>query len=126
VRMDASDAIAMAAMSAKRMYDRKHDAIYFNPGEKVLLRLYKGCPMPSSLAPKYSQQYVGPFEVKRRVGRLAYELHLPPHWAVHPVFSVAHLESTPSTLIPSTDLYLTTQDPFLPMENGKNSKSSPY
>lgn len=31
---------------------------------------------------------------KRRVGRLAYELKLPPEWRVHPMISVARLEPT--------------------------------
>lgn len=55
----------------------------------------QGYSMPSALPDKFSQQYAGPFAVKRRVGRLAYELELPPHWAVHPVFSVAFLEKYP-------------------------------
>jgi hypothetical protein len=85
----------MAAMQAKRLYDERHTSIYFSPGQKVLLRLHKGYSMPSALPAKFSQQYAGPFVIKRRIGRLAYELDLPPHWAVHPVFSVAFLEKYP-------------------------------
>ena len=95
LRMDAAEAISMAAMQAKRLYDERHTSIYFSPGQKVLLRLHKGYSMPSALPAKFSQQYAGPFVIKRRIGRLAYELDLPPHWAVHPVFSVAFLEKYP-------------------------------
>jgi hypothetical protein len=34
----------------------------------------------------------GPFRIKRRVGRLAYELELPPSWRMHLVISVIHLK----------------------------------
>jgi hypothetical protein len=34
----------------------------------------------------------GPFKVLRRIGKLAYELELPPHIKIHPVISVIHLE----------------------------------
>ena len=39
----------------------------------------------------------GPYPVKRRVGRLAFELDLPPHLKMHPVITIAHLEPAPDT-----------------------------
>ena len=50
---------------------------------------------------KLSNQRCGPFLVKRRVGRLAYELELPPNWRVYPTISVAQLEP----LTPGKDPY---------------------
>ena len=59
------------------------------------LRLHHGDQLPGRPGRKLSTQRCGPFTVKRRIGRLAYELELPPAWKVHPVVSVAQLEPAP-------------------------------
>ncbi|KAJ9405572.1 hypothetical protein DTO045G8_6602 [Paecilomyces variotii] len=93
-RLKARDAIRLAAIDAKRAYDKYHKAIYFVLGDKVLLRLHRGYKMPSTaiLRQKLSAQYAGPLTVKRRIRRLAYQLDIPAHWRCHDIFSVAHLE----------------------------------
>lgn len=91
-RIDAHDAISIAAMTMGRCCDRRHEAKFFNVGDKVWLRLHKGYTMPDHLPRKYGQQYAGPLEVTERVGRLAYRLRLPPGWKIHDVISVDHLE----------------------------------
>ena len=103
-RIDAADAIAFAQANALRAYDKKHQAIHFQKGDHVLLRLHKGYNIPSStiLGRKLSQQYAGPFRIIEKIGSLAYKLDLPKHWRVHPVFTVAQLEPCPD---PSTDLF---------------------
>ena len=41
---------------------------------------------------KFSQRYMGPFEIKSRIGDVAYRLKLPPEFAgVHDVFHVSML-----------------------------------
>lgn len=69
-----------------------------------MLRLYKGYSIPSSLrvTKKLTQQYVGPFQVLERVGRLAYKLDVPHDWRIYPVFSIAQLELAP---LPAEDLF---------------------
>ena len=92
VRIDAAEAIATAQMAMKKFYDERHLPKSFAVGDKVYLRLHKGYSIPTVVNKKLSPQYAGPFEVLERVGRLAYRLKLPPHWEVHPVISIAHLE----------------------------------
>ena len=101
-RIEARDAIAFAAIQSKRYYDGKHQPVFFEVNDYVHLRLHRGYAVPGLHHRKTSQQYVGPFKIIERIGRLAYRLQLPVAWKIHPVISVAHLE--PAT-DPNTDPY---------------------
>lgn len=65
-------------------------------GDWVMLKLHKGYLILSSVrvTKKLIQQYVGPFQIEKEVGRLAYRLKIPSDRKIHPVFSVAQLEPT--------------------------------
>ena len=97
-RVEVADSIAFAQMSAKHHYDRKHQPLFMKAGDYALIKLHHGYDIPSTaiLGAKYSQQFVGPFKVLEKVGRLAYRLELPSHWRIHPVLSIAQLEPVPS------------------------------
>lgn len=98
---DASTAVADAIMTMKRHYDKRHLPLQLQSGDKVMLRLHKGYNIPTTKEfPKVSQQYAGPFTIKRKVGNLAYELNLPPTMKIHPVISVAHLDPAPRSADP--------------------------
>ena len=94
-RQEAADSASFAAAKAKIYYDARHTPLLLNPGDKAFLRLNRGYKLPGKPNPKLSNQRTGPFPIKRRIGRLAYELELPPEWRVHPVISVAQLEPVP-------------------------------
>ncbi|CAJ2500431.1 Uu.00g032840.m01.CDS01 [Anthostomella pinea] len=95
LRKDAELAMDFASARHKRLYDNKHKIIEFREGDEVYLRLYKGYHLPGHPLHKYSQQRAGPWKVKKRVGRLAYEIDLPDIIGVHPVISVAQLSPGP-------------------------------
>ena len=94
-RKEAADATSFANAKAKIYYDVRHTPLLMKKGDYAFLKLNHGYRLPAHPNRKLSQQRCGPFLIKRRVGRLAYELELPPAWAVHPVISVAQLEPAP-------------------------------
>src|ERR1700724_4651841 len=77
-------------------YDKKHQPLTLKPGDKAFISLkgsmQSGYHLPNTISHKLSSQRVGPFEVVRAVGRLAYEMKIPSTWKIHPIISVAHLE----------------------------------
>ena len=86
-RIEAADAIAFAEINSKAYYNRRHQPQFLRVGDKALLRLHQGYNIPATAITgrKYAQQYVGPFDVIERIGRLAYKLAIPDHWRIHPV-----------------------------------------
>ena len=100
--IDAKDAIAFAAMKMKECYNSNCKPVFFRVGDLVNLQLYCDYTVPAILHRKIQQQFVGPFQILERIGRLAYRLELPGTMKIHPVISIAHLE--PATK-PEEDLF---------------------
>ena len=96
-RIEAQDALAYAQMNQKYHYDRSHTPMFLKVGDYALIRLHKGYKIPSTakVTHKLGQQYVGPFPVLQKIGRLAYRLDIPTIWPIHPVFTIAQLEPGP-------------------------------
>ncbi|XP_070003051.1 uncharacterized protein [Nicotiana sylvestris] len=82
------------AQSRQKSYtDQKVRELSFMVGDNVLLKV---SPMKGIIRfgkkGKFSPRFIGPFEVLRRVGEVAYDLALPPNLlGVHPVFHVSML-----------------------------------
>ena len=103
-RTDAAKAVSFVLLNQKVTYNRKHQPLFMKIGEWGMLRLHKGYSIPATTAvtKKLTQQYVGPFRIVEKVGRLAYRLDVPPDWRIYPVFSVAQLEPAP---LPAEDSF---------------------
>ena len=103
-RNAAKDAIAFANANTKYYYDRHYQPMFFRVNDFAFIRLHKGYNIPANLGitKKLTQQYVGPFKILERVGRLAYRLDVFEDWKVYPVFSVAQLKPSPP---PDADLF---------------------
>ncbi|KGQ08839.1 Transposon Ty3-I Gag-Pol polyprotein [Beauveria bassiana D1-5] len=91
-RIQAHDALAIAAVTMKNHYDRRHTTRFFHEGDMVYLRLHKGYSASGDLGRKFGRQYAGPYKIGQRVGRAAYRLELPADSRIWPVVSVDHLE----------------------------------
>ena len=82
------------AQSRHQSYaNRRRRPLRFSVGDRVFLRVspMKGV-MRFGRRGKLSPRYIGPFEILRTVGEVAYELALPPAFsAIHPVFHVSML-----------------------------------
>jgi hypothetical protein len=100
---EAATAIAIAQKAMSKHYDKKHISPDFSTGY-AFLRLGAGYSIPSVQKQKLAQQRLGPFKILEVVGKgKAYRLQLPPHYGIHPVISVVHLEPSPA---PGSDPYM--------------------
>ena len=84
----------VAAQDRQRKYaDQHRKDIEFETGDLVLLKVspWKGIQRFGKKG-KLSPRFVGPFEILKRVGKVAYELALPPNLQhIHNVFHVSML-----------------------------------
>jgi hypothetical protein len=99
-----------AAQDRQKSYaDNRRRPLEFEIGDKVFLKVapWKHV-LRFGLKGKLAPRYVGPFEVTKRIGPVAYRLALPPHLAkIHDVFHVSLLrkaEVDPSRVLPQIPL----------------------
>ncbi|KAJ0441898.1 putative nucleotidyltransferase, Ribonuclease H [Helianthus annuus] len=97
---------------------QKRKAFHFEVGEKVLLKVspWKGV-MRFGKKGKLSPRYIGPFEVIKRVGSVAYKLNLPEGLkGIHNVFHICNLKkcfADESLVISHTDVHIDESLKFL-------------
>ena len=103
----------LAAQSRQKSYaDNRHRDLEFQIGDWVFLKVspMRGV-MRFGRKGKLSPRYIGPYQIVRRIGKVAYELDLPSYLeAVHPVFHVSMLRKCigdPSRVFPVDDIQVT-------------------
>jgi hypothetical protein len=108
IRQEAARAIAFAQKAMKEAYDRRREAGNFDTGW-AFLKLGNGYSAPGVNKLKLGPQRIGPFEITEVLSKgRAFRLKLPPHYSIHDVVSIAHLEPAP---VPNSDPYGRTIDP---------------
>jgi hypothetical protein len=83
----------LKAQARAKTYDDQ--ARFFREFEVKYMVFLKATPKKSQLRLgkryKFSLRYYGPFQILRKVGRVAYELKLPNDWRIHNVFHASLL-----------------------------------
>ncbi|XP_061344742.1 uncharacterized protein LOC133290644 [Gastrolobium bilobum] len=82
------DKLKQAQSCQKSYYDHKHRPLEFAEGEHVFVRLSPVTGVGRALrVRKLSPRFIGPYQIIKRVGPIAYQLSLPPQLAsIHVVF----------------------------------------
>jgi hypothetical protein len=92
--IDRAKASLLRAQQRQKSYaDQHRREVVFAAGEKVLLSTENLRVKNKDRCRKLDHKYIGPFDVRRRVSAVAYELDLPPTFAIHPVFHVSKLKA---------------------------------
>jgi len=77
----------------KAYVDRRRRPLEFATGDHVFLRVTRTTGVGRALrSRKLSPKFLGPYQILRRIGPMAYEIALPPQLAnLHPVFHMSQL-----------------------------------
>ena len=84
----------LEAQSRQKSYaDRRRKPLEFEEGEYVFLKVTPTTGIGRSIkTKKLNPRYIGPFEILKRIGPVAYRIALPPHLSnLHDVFHVSQL-----------------------------------
>ena len=75
----------------KKHYDARHRELQFNVGDKVWLSS-TNVPIVTIGTRKLYPLWLGPFPITEKVGAVAYQLEIPPHYRLHNTFHVSLLK----------------------------------
>jgi len=101
-----------ASQSRQKAYaDRRKRPLEFVVEDHVFLRVTRTTGVGRALCTrKLSPKFLGPYQISRRIGPVAYEIALPPQLAnLHPVFHVSQLRKyvfDPSHVIDADDVQI--------------------
>jgi len=99
-----------ASQSRQKSYhDKRRNDLEFQEGEHVFLRVTPVTGVGRALkSKKLTPRFIGPYQISKRVGTVAYRVGLPPHLSnLHDVFHVSQLRKyvpDPSHVIPRDDV----------------------
>jgi len=118
-----------ASQSKQKAYaDSRRRPLEFAAGDHVFLRVTQTTGVGRALHPKkLSPKFLGPYQVTRRIGPVAYEIALPPQLEnLHPVFHVSQLRKyvfDPAHVLEAEDIQiredLTVEVPPIALEDSK-------
>ncbi|XP_050908703.1 uncharacterized protein LOC127122406 [Lathyrus oleraceus] len=86
--------LTKAQLRLRSQADSHRQERIFMEGEWVWLKLqpYRQSSPRDQTSPKLAKRFFGPYQIKRVIGTITYELMLPPESRVHPVFHVSKLK----------------------------------
>ena len=95
----------------KSYADQRRRPLEFAPGDQVFLRISPITGVGKVIrSRKLSPKFIGPYQILRRIGPVAYEITLPPQLAnLHSVFHVSQLRKyvpDPSHVLEMEDLWI--------------------
>ena len=89
---EAKSSMERAQERQKKQADKHRLDIEFEVDQQVLLSTQDLHFKASNITPKLAARWIGPYRIKRKISPLAYELDLPPHLRLHPVFNITKLK----------------------------------
>jgi hypothetical protein len=91
--------LVMAQNRMKQQANQGLSECQFAEGDQVFLRLqtYKQTSLKDEHFQKLAPKFYGPYTILKRVGQVSYQLALPSHSKLHPVFHVSCLKKVIGT-----------------------------
>jgi hypothetical protein len=89
----------MAQNHMKQQADQGHSEHQFVEGDQVFLHLqpYKKTSLKVEHCQKLTPKFYGPYTILKHMGPMAYQLALPSHSKLHPIFHVSFLKKVIGT-----------------------------
>ena len=105
------DRMQVSQSRQKAYTDRRRRPLEFAVGDHVFLRVTRTIGVGRALrSRKLSPKFLGPYQISRRIGPVAYEIALPPQLTnLHPIFHVSQLSKyvfDPSHVLEAEDVYI--------------------
>ena len=94
--------LSKAQTRMKTIADRHRRDQEFKVGDWVLVKLrpHRQTSAMGSAYSKLAKRYYGPFQITTRMGKVAYQLQLPDHSRIHPIFHYSLLKPYVATACP--------------------------